>query len=387
MNGPPSKTNMCWPSAAQEKLLRACFLSGPAAVRDFEAWRAEVDLDHLDEFSLRLLPILIRAWGVHPLDERVAELGSRIRLAQWQQNRQRIALAASIQSTLSSAGIPSVFLKGMALLTRFCADTGLRAMGDVDFLVPRHNVVNATDVLTRAGWIADENLAPGEIASQMRVRHAWQFNRGPEESCDLHWHPLVRCYAPQVAEAFWNGAETAELGGLRALVPCATDQLLHACVHGLQWSWTPQTRWISDAMTILASRAPIDWRRLSELAASAGMTLRVHAALCYLRNRMEASVPEVELTTMAKHRRPVWEKSEYDLLQKPCPLGAVDSLRWHVTNFRRIRLYDKPWRDKPAGLAFFEYLRTFLRAVGTGGLAASLWHAVRSRTTGVPASR
>jgi hypothetical protein len=397
---------MCWPSAAQEKLLRACFLSGPAAVREWESWRSDVSLDRLDEFSLRLLPILIRARRENPVEGAVAELATRIHLAQWQQNRQRIALAASIQSTLSSAGIRCVFLKGMALLTRYCGDTGLRAMGDVDFLVQKHDVVNAIEALTRAGWIAEENLAPGEIPSQVRVRHAWQFNRGPEESCDLHWHPLVRCYAPQVAAAFWSGAEPVEFGGLRALVPCATDQLLHACVHGLQWSWTPQTRWVSDAMTIITSRAPIDWRRLSELAAAASMTIRVHAALSYLHDRMEAPVPENVIREFGRRQTAgspsldikhtavspsssipsannidVWEEREYALLQKPCPLGAVDSLSWHVTNFRRIRPYDERWRNKPAGLAFFEYLRAFLRAGSTGGLVASFWHALRSRAT------
>ena len=405
MNGPPSKTDMCWPSAAQEKLLRACFLSGPAAARDFKAWRGEVDLDQLDEFSLRLLPILIHTWGIHPLDERVAELGTRIHLAQWQQNRQRISLAASIQSTLSSAGIPCVFLKGMALLTRYCGDTGLRAMGDVDFLVDKHDAVKAIEVLARAGWIAEENLAPGEIPSQLRVRHAWQLNRGPEESCDLHWHPLVRCYAPQVAASFRSGAEPVEIGGLRALVPCATDQLLHACVHGLQWSWTPQTRWVPDAMTIFASRAPIDWRRLYELAAAARMLVRVHAALSYLFDRMEAPVPESVIREFARPRMAespssnkgasnrdssniaVWEEREYALLQKPCPLGALDSLRWHVTNFQRIRPYDDVWSKRPSGLAFLEYLRAFLRAAGTGGLVASLWRSLRSRATGLTVSQ
>jgi hypothetical protein len=390
---------MCWPSGAQELLLRACFLSAPSAVRDFKTWRGEVNLDKVDEFSLRLLPILIRRWGVHPLDERVSELGARIHLAQWQQNRQRIALAASIQSALSSVDVSCVFLKGMALLARYCPDTGLRAMGDVDFLVEKHDVVRAIEVFTRAGWIAEENLAPGEILRQVRVRHAWQFNRGPEENCDLHWHPLVRCYAPQVAAAFRSGAEPVEIGGLTALVPCAADQLLHACAHGLQWSWTPQTRWVSDAMTIFASGAPIDWRRLRELAAAARMTVRVHAALTYLRDRMEAPIPDGAMREIDRPRMqspssnvqssntPVWEEREYALLQKPCPLGALDSLRWHVTNFQRIRAYDDVWRNKPAGRAFLEYLQAFLRTGRIRELVASLWHAFRSRAAWLTASR
>ncbi len=111
---------MCWPSAAQEKLLRACFLPAPHANLEFQTWRGTADLDRLDAFSARLLPLLIRTWRNDPIDPEIAELGRRIHLAQWQQNRHRLALAAAIQSTLSSAGIACIFLKGMALLLRYC---------------------------------------------------------------------------------------------------------------------------------------------------------------------------------------------------------------------------------------------------------------------------
>jgi hypothetical protein len=318
--------------------------------------------------------------GESTIEEKIVELGKRIHLAQWQENRQRIALAASLQAMLMAAGIQCMFLKGMALLCRFYGDTGLRAMGDVDFLVRPEDAVNAADALTRAGWIAEEHLAPDEIRGQMRVRHAWQFSAGAEENCDMHWHPVVRCYAPHVAEAFWKDAEGVDIGGGRALVPCATDQLFHVCAHGLQWSWTPQTRWIPDAMTIFATRAPIDWRRLYELASAACMTVRIHAALHYLRARLDAPVPEGALSMFAGHRAAAWERGEYDLLQKSCPLGAIDSVRWHITNFRRIRPHDYAWRTKSVWLAFPEYLRAFLRTGGMGELATSLWRALRCRS-------
>lgn len=378
---------MCWPSAAQEKLLRACFLPPPQARREFEAWRGEIELDCLDELTLRLLPLLIRAWGVDPLDGDVAGLAQRIHLAQWHQNRQRVALAASLQATLSSAGIPCIFLKGMALLIRYCGDTGLRAMGDVDFLVGKEDVPRAADALLQAGWTGEDRLTANEIASQSRVRHAWQFERGPDESCDLHWHPLVRCYAPQVADAFWTGAEPVRTGEFVALVPCATDQLLHACSHGLQWSWTPQTRWVSDSMTILSSGAALDWSRLRDLARAANMSIRIHAALQYLRDRMQAPVPDRVIEELSPPGSAAWEQREYTLLQKECPLGALDSLDWHVTNFRRIRRYDARWSKMPAGIAFLEYLRTFLRTGEEGGLVASVWHALRKRPAAVPDPR
>ena len=39
-----------------------------------------------------------------------------------------------------------------------------------------------------------------------------------------------------------------------------------------------------------------------------------------------------------------WERREYRLLLKPCPLGVYDSIAWHAYHFRRIRPFDDGWR-------------------------------------------
>jgi hypothetical protein len=192
-----------------------------------------------------------------------------------------------------------------------------------------------------------------------RVRHAWQFSRGEDESCDLHWHPVLRCYSPAVAELFWEGARSAELLQRPVSVPCATDLLFHVCAHGLQWSWTPQIRWIPDALTVLRSSAEIDWERLLNLAALAEMNVRLHHALGYLRERFEAPVPVTvlgRLQSAGGH----WERREYLLLQKECPLGLAGRARWHLTNFHRIRPFDADWSGGFWGTAFAEYVFVFL---------------------------
>jgi hypothetical protein len=142
-------------------------------------------------------------------------------------------------------------------------------------------------------------------------------------------------------------------------VPCATDLLFHVCAHGLQWSWTPQIRWIPDALTVLRSSAEIDWERLLNLAALAEMNVRLHHALGYLRERFEAPVPVTvlgRLQSAGGH----WERREYLLLQKECPLGLAGRARWHLTNFHRIRPFDADWSGGFWGTAFAEYVFVFL---------------------------
>jgi hypothetical protein len=373
-------------------LLRACFLPEVTAVRELEAWQRMVRSTELDDFSCRVLPLLVRRWSGDFLQVEIAELGARIRLAQWEQNRRRVAIAASLEAALAAAGIECLFLKGTALLARFYGDFGLRGMGDVDLLVRRSDTVAAARAFLGNGWSAEDDLPPEQIGTQARVRHAWQFIRRDGEMCDLHWHPVVRCFNPEIGGRFWSASDSVPVANRVIRVPCATDQLFHVCAHGLQWSWTPQTRWIPDAMTILASGAPVgssaavDWERLYELAIAARMTVRLQAALDYLRARLEAPVPQDILHRLSRHPADEWERREHRLLQKPCPLGALDSVRWHATNFRRIRPYDETWSRQPLWLAFPRYLRLFLRSAATGSFLASLAGEVKKRAAS-PSSR
>ena len=334
------------PTPAQEQLLRACFI--PAAA-------AGVDTAQVDEASLRLLPLLYRRRG--------REEGRPVYLVLWSQNQQRIAQAAELVQAFAQAGIDSLLLKGLAVTISHYRDAGLRAMGDIDLLVRAEDVGEAAEVLQRAGWKAEGGLSTREILRQRRVRHAWQFSRGAEESCDLHWRPVVRCFSPLVDEWFRRDAVPAELAGVRAKVPCPTDQFFHACVHGAQWNWTPQIRWIADALVILES-GPVDAARLRALAAEADMTVRLGHALDYLRWRFDARIPDC-----LPARLPKWEEREHIVLQKPCPLGVRDSVQWHWWNLRRIRQFDR------VGLA--EYLALFLHHQGAG-LLGEVWRRLRA---------
>ncbi len=54
----------------------------------------------------------------------------------------------------------------------------------------------------------------------MRAAHAWQFYKkgedgGEEQMCDLHWHPVIRCYSPKVSRMFLEGASETVNSGAR----------------------------------------------------------------------------------------------------------------------------------------------------------------------------
>lgn len=352
-------SGICWPAATQEELLHACYSPDAEALQALKAWRSHADPAALDTASQKLLATVFRRWGERPGDPLLYEQGYLSYCDTWKSSQKRLLMALALTRDLQAGGVPALLLKGAALAVRHYCDPGLRSMEDVDLLVPRVQIEDAVAVLLKAGWRSEADRPVADIVRMSRIHHAWHFFRGEDERCDLHWRPVLRCFSPRVEELFWRDAESVSVFGKPARIPCPTDLVFHACAHGLQWSWTPQIRWIPDVLTVLAS--PIDWGRIEELSAEADMNYRLLRALLYLHDRFATAVPPEILKKLATAGNQERERREYELLQKPCPLGLGDRINWHVTNFRRIRRFDSEWRETFGAIPFIRYLILFSR--------------------------
>jgi hypothetical protein len=164
------------------------------------------------------------------------------------------------------------------------------------------------------------------------------------------------------------------LDGRVVKLPCPADQLFHVCVHAMHWEWTPNLYWVADALTVLRD-VELDWDRAAALAVSAGMRIRFTQALAILESEFHAVIPGNGLGGHVAS----WERREYSLMQKPCPLGVFDSVAWHVYHFRRIRPFDTKWREMPAWRGFAQYLETFLDALNLQSLLAKVWEQLKLR--------
>ncbi len=354
-------------------MLLACLAAEPEATRALDRI-VSTNGGGVDAGCAQFLPLLYRRWPLR--QDAILIAGKKAYLTIWRQNQDRMLHLTSLLEGFQELGIPCLVLKGAALILAHYRDPGLRGMRDFDLLIHERNLEAAIVHLTRAGYTAERQLQTSAILERARVGHAWQFSLGAEQSCDLHWRPVVRCYSPEVARLFWEGARTAVLDRAPALVPSPTDQLFHVCAHGLQWDWIPQIRWIADAVTVL--REPIDWDRVARLAEESCMRVRLARALGYLRLHFNAPVPE-SLPERLERSAPDWERREYRLLLKPSPLGLFDSVSWHAHHLRRIRPFDAEWSAAPAWLGFPQYLKTFLNARSLPELLRKLWPELRMR--------
>jgi hypothetical protein len=174
---------------------------------------------------------------------------------------------------------------------------------------------------------------------------------------DLHWHLLFECLSPDADVDFWSAAERLDDGSGPLCLLGPTDQLFHACLHGykhqVDWEQIPPIRWVADALTILtAAGARIDYQRLGRLARERHLGLALKLTLGYLRDRLEAPLPESLVCEMAGWPEAAWEKAEWRTQQKTYAiLGSLLMMRRHYLRLK----YSMP--KGPVVRNFTDYLQ------------------------------
>ena len=233
-----------WPDERQELLLRAALSPPPAAIEAWERIRPGLDLDSLDRGSERLLPLV---WAnLRPDGADGARLSERYDQARLGHERLLGQLSEVLQP-LHDRGIPTVMLKGMALVVSAYRDAGTRPMSDIDVLVPLGQVAHATRLLQEAGWKPSSPVTP----AMTRLSHSVPFLNPPHPPLDLHWHVFEECCRATDDNDFWAASVPVTIGGAPTRIPAAEDQLLQVCVHGEKWVKVPGVRWIADAMLLI----------------------------------------------------------------------------------------------------------------------------------------
>lgn len=340
------------PSPEQELLLRAALLRGDEAVRALRSWERTLGQAPLDPGSRRLLPLLHRNLKEQKIAfEYTADLRKAYRET-WARNQMLMSRLPGLLKILRDAGIRSLVLKGTSLIKRFYGDGGLRPMKDLDVLVPVHCAHEAATLLSRKGW-SPERKPDSTFGRYVSVNHALRLWDSSQIELDLHWHLLNECLSPSADDAFWEAAVPFEIGGAATRALCATDELLHTCIHGVRWNPVPPIRWIADAHTILAQAEKIDWERLTSLAVQRRLTLTLMAALTYLAEEFHAPIPgevlaRLDAVTVSREELREWRSR----LNRPGWTLRTPPFLWaHYPRFARDE------GRKPNFFGFFRYLQ------------------------------
>lgn len=288
-----------YPDARQTLLLRAALDAASSATRAWTEYAQSASLDQLDEGSTRLLPLVWTNLTRQGAGAEVAGLADleRFHHTARDANARLLREAGEVLLAFAAAGVPTIVLKGAALVGTVYDDLGARPVSDMDVLVPGSRIDDAAAVLRSLGFSARDPMT----AAARRYTHAVLWRRPGAIPVDLHWHVYEECCRPADDDSLWAAALPIRMGEAPTKALSMEDQCIHACVHGEKWVNVPGFRWVADAVTILR-RHPLDWDRVVQQAAARGFAIRLRAQLAWLADTFGAPVPASALAALGAVR-------------------------------------------------------------------------------------
>jgi hypothetical protein len=283
----PGLTGDIWPDKLQEKLLQAALLPAEDSAMAWREVRARIDVDHLPGELHRIMPLLSKALPAAGIDDRDLARLKGVYQFSWYRNTMMFKDAEELLGRLADASIPTMLLRGAAIVTAHRAYLGTRPMNDIDMLVPEAALDTARQVAEGAGW-------PPLVAAQPLERRlaAAPVRNSNGRLIRIHWQPSPNLALPHATwDRIWQRAERVRFGSLDTYVPSSADHLLHACVDGARANSGASLRWITDAMALLASPRTISWNVVVEEARRLRVTSLMYETLLYLQEGLRVEVP------------------------------------------------------------------------------------------------
>jgi hypothetical protein len=267
-------TGDIWPDETQELLLRAALLPGAPGVAAWTAARPQIDVDRLPSELHRLIPLLAKVLTARGVDDPELPRLKGVYQFSWYRNQLLFADAATLLAVLEAAGVPTMLLRGAAMVVAYHGDAGARPMNDLDVLVRPSQVEHR------------------EAAVTLRNRQGRVVR--------LHWQPSRNMPLPDVArEPMWQRSIEVTLGHTATRVPDPADYLVQACIDGARANSGSTLRWITDVTVLLGAVPDLDWDLLASEARRHHVSLLVAEALRYLVETLDVDVPRAAIGAMA----------------------------------------------------------------------------------------
>lgn len=189
-------------------------------------------------------------------------------------NLRAAAECGALAKSFAAAGIPLLFVKGLALGALAYSRPLLKSGVDIDLLIDRADIAKASNLLRAHGWAVD--FPESADATALAKWHRWWkesvwLKRSPALQMDLHTRladnprliPGIDVHSP---------SDQVEVAPGLSLLTLARDELVaYLAVHGASSAWF-RLKWISDFAALLDGRSGDEierlYRRSQELGAA-----------------------------------------------------------------------------------------------------------------------
>lgn len=216
------------------------------------------------------------------------------------------ALAVRVAAACERAGLPVLFLKGVALSQRLYGRMDLRGGGDVDILVPPERMAEVVEVLGGLGIHPSSLTAEGLPETGRALHHLLHhedFYRDARTGRRVEVHRRLssnRHSLPWDFQDLWAGRRTVALGGGQLAVPAFGPEVLYLAMHGAGHGWE-RLRWLADVAVML--RTPDAMAEALEAGSRVGLRVAVLHTLALARRWLGLALPSAVEADLAGSRR------------------------------------------------------------------------------------
>jgi hypothetical protein len=191
----------------------------------------------------------------------------------------RTLMLVNLSDRMKSAGIDTIVLKGPTISIAAYGDASLRTFADADFLVRRHDMPAARDLLLGLGY--EREYEPAVESRLLDDQHALEFISASLKA-ELHASLISRHLRFEMnADAMWRRSVMVPCGGSSIRSLAVPEMFLYLCAHGAKHEWQ-RLSWIADIAQLAARMSDDEARSVLELARSAHgirlVTLALHLA-------------------------------------------------------------------------------------------------------------
>ncbi len=196
---------------------------------------------------------------------------------------------AQVLQALAEAGVSTLVVKGAAM-GAYYPDPALRSYGDLDVVVPHHQLEQAATALSRIGY-------RGSDQKQWRLAH--HFHLSPLHSEDgrltveIHWQ-LARPNQPWTLpmEELWARAIPWSVAGQPTLRLDAVDTVLYLSLHTLIHHLARLgLRPLCDLRQVIKDWGPLEWQALVRRAVEYRLARAVYLMLRLAEQILQVTVP------------------------------------------------------------------------------------------------
>jgi Uncharacterised nucleotidyltransferase len=292
-----------WPRGPLDLLAKAVSAPEQHARVAWAQWRTSYDINTTPWNEVRMLGAMAtRLLWLEPSADIAARV-SGIQKFLWVTSEMRLREFVGAIQALRQAGIPVLCLKGLARLVAKPDTIRERLINDADILVPFDMYEMAAAALIKVGWHLDEKHNPWQAYRHrfgaLVSHHAWCCVRKDCE-CDLHHFSNALNRVADDDAGLWQRASRVLWRNQQVLIPCATDSLVLALVHGVRWSAQANADWTMDACAALDS-GEVDWSLFTREVQRRQIEAPLLAGLSYLREQLHRNVPASVMDQLAKH--------------------------------------------------------------------------------------